>query len=167
MTEVLAETAQANAAPANAIRYERDAEGIVTLTMDDPNGSVNLMNDAFKNSLKLVVDRLYGELDQVTGVILASAKKTFFAGGDLERLSIARPEHASEETAYVNDMKSDMRRLETIGRPVVAAINGAALGGGLEVALIAHHRVASDNSSTRIGLPEVSLGLLPGGGGIS
>ena len=60
-----------------------------------------------------------------------------------------------------------MRRLETIGRPVVAAINGAALGGGLEVALIAHHRVAADNASTRIGLPEVSLGLLPGGGGIS
>ena len=167
MTEVLADAAQANAAPTNAIRYERDAEGIVTLTLDDPNGSVNLMNEAFKNSLKQVVDRLYGELDQVTGVILASAKKTFFAGGDLERLSTAIPEHASEETAYVNDMKSDMRRLETLGRPVVAAINGAALGGGLEVALIAHHRVAADNASTRIGLPEVSLGLLPGGGGIS
>ena len=167
MTEALADETQVNAAPASAIRYERDAEGIVTLTMDDPNGSVNLMNEAFKSSLRQVVDRLYGELDQVTGVILASAKKTFFAGGDLERLSTANPEQASEETAYVNDMKSDMRRLETIGRPVVAAINGAALGGGLEVALIAHHRVAADNASTRIGLPEVSLGLLPGGGGIS
>ncbi len=167
MTEALADETQANAAPASAIRYERDAEGIVTLTMDDPNGSVNLMNEAFKSSLRQVVDRLYGELDQVTGVILASAKKTFFAGGDLERLSTANPEQASEETAYVNDMKSDMRRLETIGRPVVAAINGAALGGGLEVALIAHQRVAADNASTRIGLPEVSLGLLPGGGGIS
>lgn len=167
MTEALADETQVNAAPASAIRYERDAEGIVTLTMDDPNGSVNLMNEAFKSSLRQVVDRLYGEIDQVTGVILASAKKTFFAGGDLERLSTANPEQASEETAYVNDMKSDMRRLETIGRPVVAAINGAALGGGLEVALIAHHRVAADNPSTRIGLPEVSLGLLPGGGGIS
>ena len=167
MTEALADETQVNAAPASAIRYERDAEGIVTLTMDDPNGSVNLMNEAFKSSLRQVVDRLYGELDQVTGVILASAKKTFFAGGDLERLSTANSEQASEETAYVNDMKSDMRRLETIGRPVVAAINGAALGGGLEVALIAHHRVAADNASTRIGLPEVSLGLLPGGGGIS
>ena len=167
MTEALADETQVNAAPESAIRYERDAEGIVTLTMDDPNGSVNLMNEAFKSSLRQVVDRLYGELDQVTGVILASAKKTFFAGGDLERLSTANPEQASEETAYVNDMKSDMRRLETIGRPVVAAINGAALGGGLEVALIAHHRVAADNASTRIGLPEVRLGLLPGGGGIS
>ena len=167
MTEALADEKQVNAAPESAIRYARDAEGIVTLTMDDPSGSVNLMNEAFKSSLRQVVDRLYGELDQVTGVILASAKKTFFAGGDLERLSTANPEKASEETVYVNDMKSDMRRLETIGRPVVAAINGTALGGGLEVALIAHHRVAADNASTRIGLPEVSLGLLPGGGGIS
>ena len=64
-------------------------------------------------------------------------------------------------------MKSDMRRLETLGKPVVAALNGTALGGGLEVALVAHHRIAADLAGTRIGLPEVSLGLLPGGGGIS
>ena len=129
---------------AGAIRYERDAEGIVTLTIDDPNGPVNLMNQAFKTSLKQVVDRLYEEREQVSGVILASAKKTFFAGGDLESLASASPERAEEETAYVNDMKSDMRRLETLGKPVVAAINGAALGGGLEVALVAHYRVAAE-----------------------
>lgn len=152
---------------AGAIRYERDAEGIVTLTIDDPNGPVNLMNQAFKTSLKQVVDRLYEEREQVSGVILASAKKTFFAGGDLESLASASPERAEEETAYVNDMKSDMRRLETLGKPVVAAINGAALGGGLEVALVAHYRVAAELPGTRIGLPEVSLGLLPGGGGIT
>ncbi len=152
---------------AAVIHYERDTEGIVTLTIDDPNGPVNLMNQAFKTSLKQVVDRLYEERDQVRGVILASAKKTFFAGGDLESLASASPEHAAEETAYVNEMKSDMRRLETLGKPVVAALNGTALGGGLEVALVAHHRIAADLAGTRIGLPEVSLGLLPGGGGIS
>ena len=162
MTEVLTDAVQAS-----AIHYERDAEGIVTLMMNDPTGSVNLMNEAFKESLKQVVDRLYDERSQVTGVILASAKKTFFAGADLDRLASVRPEHADKETAYVNDTKSDMRRIETLGKPVVAAINGTALGGGLEVALIAHHRIAADDPSTRIGLPEVSLGLLPGGGGIT
>lgn len=152
---------------ASAIRYDRDEQGIVTLTMDDPNGSVNLMNAAFEASLKAVVDRLYDEVDEVRGVILTSAKKTFFAGGDLENLATYRPESSAEEEAQVNAMKHVMRRLETLGKPVVAAINGAALGGGLEVALTAHHRIAADVRGSRIGLPEVGLGLLPGGGGIT
>lgn len=150
-----------------AIHYDRDAAGVVTLTMDDPDGPVNLMNDAFGDSLRAVVDRLYEEREDVTGVILTSAKSSFFAGGDLDRLRSATPDEAQVQTDYINGMKHDMRRLELLGRPVVAAINGAALGGGLEVALAAHHRIVANTRGTRIGLPEVSLGLLPGGGGIT
>lgn len=153
--------------PASAIRYERDADGIVTLTMDDPSGSVNLMNAAFEAALRSVVDRLYEEVDQVRGVILSSAKKTFFAGGDLDALAAYSVEKSAEQEAHVDGMKRDLRRLEKLGKPVVAAINGAALGGGLEVALAAHHRIAADVPGSRIGLPEVGFGLLPGGGGVT
>ncbi len=159
--------AQASAPLSAAIRYERDGDGIVTLTMDDPSGSVNLMNAAFEASLQQVVERLYEEVDQVRGVILASAKKTFFAGGDLDALARYSVERSAAQEAQVNAMKHELRRLERLGKPVVAAINGAALGGGLEVALAAHHRIAADVSGSRIGLPEVGFGLLPGGGGLT
>src|SRR5207247_11069651 len=78
-----------------------------------------------------------------------------------------RPQVAAEITAATNALKAQLRRLETIGRPVVAAINGAALGGGLEIALASHHRIAADVPGSVIGLPEVTLGLLPGAGGIT
>lgn len=159
--------AQQTDTSANAIRYERGADGLVTLTMDDPHGSVNLMNAAFEASLRSVVDRLYEEVDQVRGVILSSAKKTFFAGGDLEALAAYSVEKSAEQEAHVDGMKRDLRRLEKLGKPVVAAINGAALGGGLEVALAAHYRIAADVPGSRIGLPEVGFGLLPGGGGVT
>ncbi|ONH29853.1 3-hydroxyacyl-CoA dehydrogenase [Pseudofrankia asymbiotica] len=135
--------------------------------MDDPDAPVNTMNDNFMLGLRAAVDRLEAERDDVVGVLLTSAKKSFFAGGDLNRLRAGDPARAAEETAYIDAMKADMRRLETLGRPVVALIGGTALGGGLEVALCAHHRIATDLPGTQIGLPEVSLGLLPGGGGIS
>jgi len=151
----------------STIRYDRGADGIVTLTMDDPGGSVNLMNEAFQSSLRVVVDRLYAELDEVRGVIVTSAKKTFFAGGDLEGLIAYSTQHSAEQEAQVDAMKHDLRRLEQLGKPVVAAINESALGGGLEVALATHYRVAAEVRGSRIGLPEVSLGLLPGGGGIA
>ncbi|AJT42450.1 3-hydroxyacyl-CoA dehydrogenase NAD-binding domain-containing protein [Psychromicrobium lacuslunae] len=151
----------------SAVRYSRAEDGIVTITFDDPDSAVNTMNDAYKQGLHEAVNRLEAELDSVTGVILASAKKSFFAGGDLNRLRAADPEHVTEQTQYVNEVKQDFRRLETLGRPVVAALNGTALGGGYEVALSAHHRIAADVRGSQIGLPEVSLGLLPGGGGIT
>ncbi|MBL7500629.1 enoyl-CoA hydratase/isomerase family protein [Frankia sp. CNm7] len=151
----------------SAIRYSRGADGIVTLTMDDPDAPVNTMNDNFMLGLREAVDRLESERADVVGVLLTSAKKSFFAGGDLNRLRASDAAHAAEETAYINAMKADMRRLEKFGRPVVALIGGAALGGGLEVALCAHHRIAADVRGSQLGLPEVSLGLLPGGGGIS
>ncbi|MFD5246605.1 3-hydroxyacyl-CoA dehydrogenase NAD-binding domain-containing protein [Amycolatopsis sp. NPDC058340] len=151
---------------AKTIRWEQDADGIVVLTLDDPKQSANTMNADFRESLGVVVDRLEAEKDNITGVVLTSAKKTFFAGGDLNDLIQAKPEHAAEITQSSGLMKGQMRRLEQLGKPVVAAINGAALGGGLELALATHHRIAADVKGSQIGLPEVTLGLLPGGGGI-
>jgi 3-hydroxyacyl-CoA dehydrogenase/enoyl-CoA hydratase/3-hydroxybutyryl-CoA epimerase len=148
------------------IRWEQDADGIVVLTLDDPNQSANTMNAAYAESMGATVDRLEAEKDSITGVVITSAKKTFFAGGDLNDLIRAKPEQAAEITAGSAQVKGQLRRLETLGKPVVAAINGAALGGGLEIALATHHRIAADVKGSVIGLPEVTLGLLPGGGGV-
>jgi 3-hydroxyacyl-CoA dehydrogenase/enoyl-CoA hydratase/3-hydroxybutyryl-CoA epimerase len=149
------------------MHWEQDAEGIVTLTMDDPDQSVNTMNDTWETAYEAAIDRLEAERDSVTGVIITSAKKSFFAGGDLRLMQQSTPETAAEQTASIDRMKSLMRRFETLGRPVVAAVNGTALGGGLEVALAAHHRVILDRPEIRVGVPEVTLGLLPGAGGIT
>ncbi len=148
------------------IRWEQDGDGIVTLTMDDPAQSANTMSAAFRDALAAVVDRLEAEREAITGVVLTSAKKSFFAGANLDELMGAGPEQAAEITAYANELKRNLRRLETVGRPVVAAVNGAALGGGLELALACHHRIATAAPGTLLGLPEVTLGLLPGGGGV-
>ena len=150
----------------NTIRWEQDADGIVTLTLDDPSLRANTMTAAYQASMKAAVDRLYAEKDTITGVIITSGKDTFFAGGDLRLLSQVTDENAAQFGAGVTAIKADLRRLETLGRPVVAALNGAALGGGLEIALACHHRVALDNPRSQFGLPEVTLGLLPGGGGV-
>ncbi len=150
-----------------AVRYSRSEDGVVVLTLDDPNSSVNTMNDAYLAGMGAAVDRLEAEQAEITGVILTSAKATFFAGGDILSMMQVTPEMAGEMTERLAVIKSQLRRLETLGRPVVAALNGSALGGGLEVALACHHRVAVDNPKARFGLPEVTLGLLPGGGGIT
>jgi 3-hydroxyacyl-CoA dehydrogenase/enoyl-CoA hydratase/3-hydroxybutyryl-CoA epimerase len=149
----------------SAVRYERDSEGIVTLTMDDPSASANTMNEAYGAAMQAAVERLEAEKHDVVGVVLTSAKKTFFAGGNLKMLIQAQPEDAQKLYDQSMGIKAVLRRLETLGRPVVAAINGAALGGGLEIALACHRRIAAEGSY-EIGLPEVTLGLLPGGGGV-
>ncbi|MFH9402164.1 3-hydroxyacyl-CoA dehydrogenase NAD-binding domain-containing protein [Streptomyces sp. NPDC017638] len=148
------------------IRWEQDDTGVVTLVLDDPDQSANTMNQAFRDSLAVITDRLEAERDSIRGVILTSAKKTFFAGGDLRDLIRVTPETARELFDGGLAIKRNLRRLETLGKPVVAAINGAALGGGYELALACHHRVALDTPGTQIGCPEVTLGLLPGGGGV-
>ncbi|MEW2404703.1 3-hydroxyacyl-CoA dehydrogenase NAD-binding domain-containing protein [Streptomyces griseoviridis] len=148
------------------IRWERDDTGVVTLVLDDPDQSANTMNAAFRASLAAVTDRLEAERESLRGVVLTSAKKTFFAGGDLRDLIRVTPETAQELYDGGLAIKRDLRRIETLGVPVVAAINGAALGGGYEIALACHHRVALDTPGTKIGCPEVTLGLLPGGGGV-
>jgi 3-hydroxyacyl-CoA dehydrogenase/enoyl-CoA hydratase/3-hydroxybutyryl-CoA epimerase len=151
----------------NMIRWDADEAGIVVLTMDDPNQSANTMNEAFHAALDATVRRLEAERDSITGVVLTSAKKTFFAGGDLNLLMSAGPADAAALTESVNGTKALFRRLEKLGRPVVAAINGAALGGGYEIALACHHRIALDAKGSQIGQPEVTLGLLPGAGGVA
>ncbi|MET8578863.1 3-hydroxyacyl-CoA dehydrogenase NAD-binding domain-containing protein [Streptomyces sp. NPDC005012] len=149
-----------------AIRWEQDETGVVTLVLDAPGRSANTMNQAFRVALRAVADRLEAEKDSVRGVVVTSAKKTFFAGGDLRELIKVTPETAHDLYEGGLEMKRDLRRIETLGKPVVAAINGAALGGGYEIALSCHHRVALDAPGSKIGLPEVTLGLLPGGGGV-
>ncbi|KZZ26656.1 3-hydroxyacyl-CoA dehydrogenase [Alcanivorax sp. HI0083] len=150
-----------------AIRWEKDADNIVVLTMDDPNQSANTMNELYGKSMAAVVERLEKEKDEIAGVIITSAKKTFFAGGDLRDLLKARKEDGPQFLAGVTEIKRQLRIMETLGKPVVAAMNGTALGGGLEIALACHHRVAINDKSAQFGLPEVSLGLLPGGGGVT
>ena len=155
----------------DAVRYERDADGVVTLTLDDPSQSANTMNARYIASMRAAVERVHAELEadpsSVAGVIVASAKKTFFAGGDLKDMVRSTREDAAAVFSRSQEIKASLRRLELLGRPVVAAINGAALGGGLEITLACHHRIALDHPSVQLGLPEATLGLLPGGGGVT
>src|SRR6201995_223774 len=150
----------------STIRYERGEDGIVILTLDDPNQSANTMNGAYAESMRGAVARLEQEKGEIKGVIITSAKKTFFAGGDLNALKLVSKENAAEFGEFLREVKAQLRTIETLGVPVVAAINGAALGGGLEIALAAHHRVVVDDPKAVIGFPEVNLGLLPGAGGV-
>ncbi len=150
----------------STIRWDKDDDGIVVLTLDDPNQSANTMNQAYLDSMKATVERLQSEQDEIKGVVITSAKKTFFAGGDLNDLRKVRPEDAEEFSEFVRGNKALLRSLETLGKPVVAAINGAALGGGLEIGLATHHRVIVNDPKAVIGFPEVQLGLLPGAGGV-
>ena len=148
----------------SGFNYEKDANGVVTVTMD-MEGPVNSMSEAFLPALRDTVDKLEAETD-LTGVVLASAKKTFFAGGDLNSLCQVTEENAETFFNEAQAIKAEFRRLEKLGKPTVAAINGAALGGGLELALACHYRIAWDNKAVQLGFPEVTLGLLPGGGGV-
>ena len=155
------------AADLTAVRYQKDADGIVTLTLDDPTASANTMTELYRDSMHAAVDRLYDEGDDLTGVVITSAKKTFFAGANLTLMMQATPADAASLFAGAEAIKADLRRLEKLPRPVVAAINGAALGGGYEIALACNHRIAVDDPSAVVGLPEATLGLMPGGGGVT
>ncbi|MCQ4270059.1 3-hydroxyacyl-CoA dehydrogenase NAD-binding domain-containing protein [Pseudomonas kuykendallii] len=150
----------------DAIRYEKDQDNVVLLTIDIPGQSANTMNATYRAAMADTVARLEAEKDSIAGVIVTSGKKTFFAGGDLNELVKVTPADAEGFYRMVLGLKAQLRRLETLGKPVVAAINGAALGGGWEICLACHQRIALDDSSVQLGLPEVTLGLLPGGGGV-
>ncbi len=148
------------------IRYDIDDEGVVTLTMDDPAQSTNTMRAQFVDDYDAITKHLEAHKDRVAGVILTSGKSTFFAGGDLRELIKATPADAPKLSANIRRVHLAMIRLETLGKPVVAALNGTALGGGLELALACHRRIALNNPKAKFGLPEVTLGLLPGAGGV-
>ncbi|GAA2790090.1 3-hydroxyacyl-CoA dehydrogenase NAD-binding domain-containing protein [Saccharopolyspora taberi] len=149
----------------SSIRWSDD-DGIVVLTLDDPEQQANTMNERYIRSMAETVDRLEAERESITGVVITSAKSTFFAGGDLRDLIRARPGDIERVSETSTTVKRQLRRLETLGVPVVAALNGTALGGGLEIALACHHRIAVDDDGSRFGFPEVTLGLLPGAGGV-
>lgn len=149
----------------SAIQFEKNSDAVVILTFDSPNQSVNTMNAEFRQALKDVVIQLKNE-KEVKGILLRSAKSTFFAGGDLDDLIQARADQSTEFFQMIEKMKTDFRYIETLGVPVVVALNGTALGGGWEIALGGHHRIALNHPKAKFGLPEVTLGLLPGGGGI-
>lgn len=149
----------------SAIHYDLGSDQILILTIDMPGQSANTMNADFREGLAETVSRVKEDLDNIRGIVVTSAKKTFFAGGDLKELHKVTRDDAQAFEDMVNGLKAEMRALETCGKPVVAAINGTALGGGLEIALACHHRIVLDNDSIQLGLPEVTLGLLPGGGG--
>lgn len=145
-----------------SVHFQKDADKIVTLTIDMPGRSMNVLNEELTGPFIDAIAAI--EADQtIKGVILTSGKKEFLAGADIEKLSrITEPQQAFE---LAQEFKSFLRRLERCGRPVVAALNGTALGGGLELALACHYRIAINNPKAKFGLPEVKLGLLPGGGG--
>ncbi|NRA30323.1 MAG: enoyl-CoA hydratase/isomerase family protein [Parvularculaceae bacterium] len=144
--------------------YEKDADGVVTITID-LDGAVNTVGEEFLLGLEEVVTKLKADSD-LQGVIFTSAKDTFVAGGDLEKLLAAETEEDVKELYdYVQSFKALQRDLEKLPVPVAAAINGSALGGGLELCLACNYRVAADRHDLRVGLPEVGLGLMPGAGG--
>ncbi len=152
---------------ASSVRYEKGDDGVVVLTLDDPNASANTMNAAYLEAMDAAVARLEAEVEDITGVVVTSAKKTFFAGANLDELMKATKADAQALYDESTRVKGQLRRLEKLGKPVVAAINGAAMGGGLEIALACHHRIIADVPGAKVGLPEVKLGLLPGGGGVA
>ncbi len=158
-----------NPSPLNAmktIRYDLQ-DGIATLTFDEPNSPVNTMCLQWQDDLAEATAQVVKDKDAIRGIVLASAKSTFFAGADLKALMRLTEADAAKAYAEVERMKHSFRTLETLGKPVVSCINGTALGGGWEVALVGHHRIAVDHPKTQLGLPEVTLGLLPGASGVT
>jgi len=143
------------------IHYEKDDTNIVVLSIDMENRSQNVINDVLLGELKNVTSRLQSE-DNLSGIIITSKKKDFLAGADIDKLFLVTD--PLEMLEWLEDFKAILRKLETMGKPFVAAINGSALGGGYEITLACHYRIVVDNPKIKIGLPEVKLGVFPGGG---
>jgi len=146
-----------------------DTDGVATVTMDMAGKSVNTMNAEYGECMANTLSELRAGVasGQIKGVILTSAKKTFFAGGDIDTIMRFQANKAWDECFdTLMTFKQQLLELESLSAPVAAAINGSALGGGLEICLACHHRVAIDSPALLIGFPEVSLGLLPAAGGI-
>lgn len=144
------------------IDYSTDNDGIAHIVWNNPEGPVNVKNAASMAAFVTAVDRAIAD-SSVKGAVIGSAKRDFLAGGDIDAVYTARTPDAAIEN--VREVAACLRRMERSGKPFAAALNGSALGGGLEVALACHHRVASDDARLRIGLPETTLGLIPGAGG--
>ncbi len=141
--------------------------GIATLTFDEPGSAVNTMCAQWQADMTEVVAKVVSDKTAIKGIILTSNKTTFFAGADLKATMHIQPSDAAHAYAEIEQVKKNFRTLETLGVPVVTCMNGAALGGGWELALVGHHRIAVNNPKIQFGLPEVTLGLIPGASGIT
>lgn len=144
------------------------ADGIATITFDEEGSPVNTMGEAWQADLDALAAELAAQKDAIRGIVLTSAKKTFFAGADLK--GVMRMDASEAPRRFFTEIeriKRNFRAIETLGKPIVTCLNGAALGGGWEVALLGHHRIAVDDPKIQLGLPEVTIGLLPGGGGVT
>jgi len=148
------------------IDYEIDKDGVVVLTIDVKDRSMNVMTPEFLQDLSDAVDKIAAD-DKVKGAVITSAKDSFMAGADLLGLveTFEQRTDAEEVYGWCRGLQQTLRKLETCGKPFAAAINGTALGGGLEICLACHYRVAANNPKSVLGLPEVTVGLMPGGGG--
>ncbi|MGD9786147.1 MAG: 3-hydroxyacyl-CoA dehydrogenase NAD-binding domain-containing protein [Hyphomicrobiaceae bacterium] len=149
-----------------------DGDGVAVLTWDMPGRSMNVLSEASIRDFAAAVQSAVAD-DAVRGIVITSGKKDFIAGADLTMLAAWAREvadlPASDKARRIYErimtLQRLLRQVETCGKPVAAALPGTALGGGLEVALAAHHRVVADNDKVQLGLPEVQLGLMPGAGG--
>ena len=157
-------------------KLETDADGIALVTWDSPGRSMNVIDVAVIQELSAIVEQVASDA-AIKGAVITSGKETFSAGADLTLLEnlgrvfadLAKSKglEAAATALFEESRKLSLlyRRLETSGKPWAAAINGTALGGGFELLLACHHRVAAQNPKTRLGLPEVKVGLFPGAGG--
>jgi 3-hydroxyacyl-CoA dehydrogenase / enoyl-CoA hydratase / 3-hydroxybutyryl-CoA epimerase len=148
------------------IRYEL-ANGIATITFDEQGSPVNTMCLQWQDDLDAIAAQVVKDKAQLKGIVLASAKSTFFAGADLKGVMRSTEADGPRVFTEIERIKRNFRTIETQGVPVVSCLNGAALGGGWEVALVGHHRIAVNSPKVQFGLPEITLGLIPGGGGIT
>jgi 3-hydroxyacyl-CoA dehydrogenase/enoyl-CoA hydratase/3-hydroxybutyryl-CoA epimerase len=147
------------------ITYNVDADGVATLTIDLKDRPMNVITPEFIEQLNAMVEKVASDAS-VKGAIITSGKSSFMAGADLKGIENLF-KGSDAETLFKGSMAFSrlLRRMETCGKPFVAAITGTALGGGLEICLACHYRVAADAEGSSLGLPEVLVGLLPGGGG--
>ncbi|MPZ35311.1 MAG: 3-hydroxyacyl-CoA dehydrogenase [Rhodospirillales bacterium] len=146
------------------INYNVDSDGIATITWDMPGRTMNVLNEASMTAYAGAIEEAIKD-DKVKGIILTSAKADFIAGADLEMLLGTDTSDAAKLMDQFSQLQKMFRRQETGGKPIVAAINGTALGGGFEICLACHYRIAAANPKAKVGQPEVKIGLLPGGGG--
>lgn len=144
---------------------EVGADGVAVISFDLP-GRVNVMNDDFLAAMDQIATTLESHRTDLQGVIITSAKRVFFAGGDLALMGQAQQMGESTLLAHFERLKGYFRRLERLELPVVAALNGTALGGGFELALACNYRITCRRSHIEIGLPEVGFCILPGAGGV-
>ncbi len=153
------------------IRLEKDDDGIVELIFDQQGKAVNVMGEEYARAMPQALDELEAMVDEITGVYVRSGKPgQFFAGGDITMMLEMDLDPSAEERESIFrgllEAKEPLARLERLGVPIAVGINGPALGGGYEIALACHHRIALEDRRVKIGLPEAMLGLMPGAGGV-